>query len=350
MFFSKKIIGIDIGVGSIKVVEISRSGKRKNLLNYGELKSEFINSNAKENTLQFSNDSIAKAIRAILNEAGIKTKEVIFSVPDFLTFFTSFEIPRMTEREIPGAVQYNASQFVTLPISEVTLDWQVMKKDPNDKNSPIRVLLVAIPNKLIQNYQIIAKLAGLDLYALEAEAFGLTRALTQDDRKVLCLIDIGVQTSTINITEGNYLRRSYSFDFSSNKIDSSISSILKIDKKSAENLKIKEGLLSKNKNSVDSILNLVDVLISEVRVVMDNFTKEEARTIEKIYLTGGTSNMPGLKEYFKEKFNKEVFIPNCFSGISYPAALEKIIVDLAPRFSAAVGVALFGLQNNINGN
>jgi len=345
MFFSKKIIGIDIGVGSIKIVEISKTGKKKNLLNYGELKSEFIKDPIRENPLRFSNDSIAGAIRAILAESGIKTKEVIFSIPDFSTFFTSFEIPQMTKEEIPGAVHYNASQFITLPISEVTLDWQVMKKNTNDKNSPIRILLIAIPNKLIQDYQIIARLSGLDLYAMEAEAFGITRAFCKDDKKVTCIIDMGVESSTINITEGNYLRKSYSFDLSSNKINSSIALTLKVNKDRAEDLKIKEGLLSQDKNVVDSISALIDPLISEIKIVMDNFIQKEGKSIQGIYLTGGTAHMPGLKEYFKEKLNREIFIPNCFSDISYPAPLEKNMLELSSRFSAAVGVSLFKFES-----
>ena len=344
MFFSKKIIGIDIGVGSIKIVEISHSGNKNNLLNYGELKTEFIKNPSKGSFLKFSNDSIAEAIRVILIESKIRTKEVIFSIPDFSTFFTSFEIPYMTQKEIPGAINYNASQFITLPISEVALDWQIMKKNPEDKNSSMIVLLIAIPNKVIQDYQIIARLSGLELYALEAEVFGLTRVFGKDDQKIRCILDIGVESSTISITEGKYLRKSYSFDFSSSKINNEIESVLKIDKNKIEDLKIKEGLMMQDKNVVSGVLSLIDNLVSEVKVVVDNFEKEEKRPIQEICLTGGTANMIGLKDYFKKQINKEVSVPNCFSGISYPSSLESNILELSPRFSVAVGASLFGLQ------
>lgn len=345
MFFSKKIIGIDIGVGSVKIVEISKSGKKKNLLNYGELRTEFIKDTIRENPSRFSNDSIAAAIRAILSETGIKTKEAVFSIPDFSTFFTSFDIPQMPHDEIPGAVHYNASQFITLPISEVTLDWQVMKKNPDDRNSPIRVLLIAIPNKLIQDYQMIARLAGLDLYAMEAEAFGITRALCKDDKKIICLIDIGAETSTINIAEGAYLRRSYSFNFSSNQITNSLSSLLQIDKDKAEELKIKEGLLSQDKNIINSISALVDPLISEINIVIDDFMQKENQIVQEVYLTGGAANMPGLKKYFADKLSKGVVIGNCFLDIAYPMALEKNILEISSSFSGATGVALFKFES-----
>ena len=39
MFFPKKMVGIDVGTASIKVVEVSRWGQGKTLENYGEIKS-----------------------------------------------------------------------------------------------------------------------------------------------------------------------------------------------------------------------------------------------------------------------------------------------------------------------
>lgn len=342
MFFRKKIVGIDIGVGSIKVVEISKLGSKKKLENYGELKTDFLGQTSGKNFLP--NNLAAEAIKAILDETKIKTKEVIFSIPDFSSFCTSFDMPQMTAEEIPGAVQYNASQYITLPISEVTLDWQVMQKNPADKNSSLRVFLVAIPKKMIEDYQVIAKLAGLELYALEAESFGITRALVKDDKKIICLIDIGAETSTINIVDKGYLRGSYSSNFSGNKITNSLVSILKIDKSKAEEIKIKEGILASNIEVNNNINSLVDPFLSEIKFICDEFLQKENKEIQEIYLSGGTANLPGLKEYFKEKLKKEITIPDCFLDISYPPTLKKTLSEIGPSFSAAVGVALFRLN------
>lgn len=345
MFFSKKIVGIDIGTGSIKIAEISKWGKTKKLKNYGELKSDFIAKDALTNGALVSNNSAATAIRAILNEANIKTKEAIFSIPDFSTFYTSFDIPQMTSEEIPGAIHYNASQYITLPISEVTLDWQIMPKSPADKSSPFKVFLVAMPNKVVEDYKAIAKLSGLELYALEAEVFGITRALIKDNKKTICLVDMGAETSTINIVDAGFLKSSYSFGFSGSKLTDSLSSILKLDHNQSEEIKNKEGLLSQKNDVAKNISLLIDPLLAEIKIICEKFLQKENKEIEEIYLTGGTANLPGLKEYFKDNLKKNILIPNCFSGISYPSILEQTILEISPRFSAAVGVALYKLEH-----
>ena len=153
MFFPKKMVGIDIGTASIKVVEISRWGQGKALENYGEIKSVSLYKepfrNVEKGSYLLSNYFVSRAIRAVLDEARIKTKAAIISIPDFSTFCTSFELPPMSANELKDAVYYNASQYIPLPITETTLDWRLIGGIPGEKQSGLKIFLVAIPNQII---------------------------------------------------------------------------------------------------------------------------------------------------------------------------------------------------------
>ena len=348
MFFPKKMIGVDVGTSSIKVVELSRWGQGKTLENYGEIKSSSLYKepfrNAEEGSYLLSNYFVSRAIRAILDEAKIKTKAVMFSIPDFSTFCTSFELPPMDAKELKDAVYYNAPQYIPLPITETTLDWKLISGTPGDGKSTLKIFLVAIPNQIIQDYQKVAQMAGLDLYAVEAEVLGLAKSLVQQEKGCVCLIDIGVQSTTINIVERKNLKKSYSFDFAGSQLTYSISSALGLGHAQAEEIKSKEGLTS-SKEEISKILYLlVDPLIIEVKKILADFYQQEEKDVDAIYLTGGTSNLPGLKEYFSEIFKKRVEIPNCFSELLYPPILGDTLKKMAPRFSVATGVAMGGLE------
>ncbi len=344
ILFPKRMVGIDVGTSSIKIVEISRWGKGKTLENYGEIKSDVIYKESLTDsrmggTLLASN-FVSTAIRAVLDEAKIKTKSAIFSIPDFSTFCTSFEIPPMPEKEIKDAIYYNASQYITLPISEVTLDWHIM---PNG-GGPLKVFLVAIPNQVIAEYQKMALDAGLKLYALEAEALGITRALVKNNKKTICLMDIGVQSSTINIIDNGSLKRSYTFNFYSNQLSRAVSAALGISDKEAEEIKNKEGIISSREGVAQTMQLLIDPLLVKIRSICAEFLQTEKKEVEEIYLTGGTAHLPGLKEYFTESLGKKTYVPNCFSDLLYPPILEETLRGLSPSFSVAVGVALSGLE------
>ena len=260
MFFPKKMVGIDIGTASIKLVEISRWGQGETLENYGEIKSVSLYKepfrNVEKGSYLLDNYFVSRAIKAILDEARIRTKAVIFSIPDFSTFCTSFDLPPMNANELKDAVYYNASRYIPLPITETTLDWRLIEGVPGEKQSSLKIFLVAIPNQVIQDYQKVAQLAGLELYAVEAEALGLTRSLVRENRNCVCLIDIGVQSTTINIVDKKSLKKSYSFDFAGSQLTFSIASALGLGHVEAEELKNKEGLTS-SKEEISKTLYLL---------------------------------------------------------------------------------------------
>ncbi len=351
LFFPKKIVGIDIGTASIKVVEISKWGGGKTLENYGEIKSISLYKEEQPfRTFQgagytLSDFFISRAIKAILDESGIRTKEVIFSVPDYSTFCISFEMPPMTVKEIPESVRYHAPQYIPLPISETTLDWRIIGGTPGDKKSNIKILLIAIPNQVVEGYKRVAQGAGLELYALEAETMAITRALVKDVKKVICLVDIGVQSTTINIVDKGDLKKSYSFNFAGGQLTYAISSSLGIANDKAEQLKNEKGLISLDKEIVKTLYYLIDPLLMEVRNISNEFLQTESKQVEEIYLTGGTASLPGLKEYFQESLGKRVLIPSCFEDFLYPPILQDHLQKMGPSFSVAVGVALGGFNN-----
>ena len=348
MFFPKKMVGIDIGTASIKIVELSRWGGGKTLENYGEIKSASLYKepfrNVEKGSYLLSDYFVSRAVRAVLDEAKIRTKAAIFSIPDFSTFCTSFELPPMSQKEIPQAIYYNAPQYIPLPITETTLDWRLIGGVPGEKQSSLKIFLVAIPNQVIQEYQRVAQMAGLELYAVEAEVLGLSRAFAKDSKKCICLIDIGVQSTTINIVDKGNLKKSYSFSFAGSQLTYAVSSVLNLGHIEAEEVKKKEGLISAKENITNTLYLLIDPLLVEVKKILSDFYLQEEKEADEIYLTGGTSALPGLKEYFAEILKKKVEIPNCFSDLLYPPILEQTIEKIAPSFSVATGVALGGLE------
>ena len=348
MFFPQKMVGVDIGTASIKIVEISRWGQGKTLENYGEIKSSSLYKepfrSVERGSYLLSNYFVSRAVRAVLDEAKIKTRGVIFSIPDFSTFCVSFDLPPMTKQEVPEAVYYNAQQYIPLPITETTLDWKIISGTPGEKQSGLKIFLVAIPNQTIQDYQKVAQLAGLELYAVEAEVFGLARALTSGNNKCVCLIDIGVQSTTINIVNKGNLIKSYSFEFAGSQLTYAISSTLGLGNLEAENVKKEGGLINSQENVAKTLYLLIDPLLLEIKKILSDFYIQTEKDVDEIYLTGGTSNLPGLKEYFAEVLKKKIEIPNCFSNILYPPILSKKLEEMAPSFSVAVGAALGGLE------
>lgn len=347
----KNFLGIDIGTSVIRVVELSRWGNRIKLENYGEIESKSLYEmpfrTFEKTALLLSDQDISRAVRGILRKAKIKTKKAIFAIPDFSTFYTTFEMPQMTDEELAQAVKFEARQYIPLPLSEVVLDWSVVNRKDLKKakrKGNFKVLLVAVPNEVIRQYQEIAKYSNLKLLAVEAEAFGLVRALVKEDKRIIALVDIGAQSTTASIIDDGVLKLSHSFDMSGNNLTHVLTGALSIDYKEAEELKSKYGINPSKENIRDVIIPLIDLILSEIKKISQSFYRSEGKAVQKVILSGGTAFLPGLKEYFSQQLKRDVDIADPFKEIFYPPILENILKEKGSSYAVAIGMALRGFE------
>ncbi len=346
--FKKSFLGIDIGTSFIKITELSKRREKINLENYGEVPAralfgEDIKAYRKNPFLSSSKD-IARAIRAVAAEAGIQAKEAAFSIPDFSTFFVNLNLPPMSKEELPDAVRYAARQYVPFPLAEVLLDWILISGKPNSEER-LKILLAAVPKELVYQYQKISELAGFHLSFMEAEVFSLVRALIPpESKKVVALLDIGAQSTTISIIDNGILKRSYSFSIAGNHFTQKISASLGIDYNKAQKIKEEIGIFS-SQQKIDRILKpLINVILIEAKRAFELFLRSEGKDIDEIVLSGGSANLPGLKNYIEKETDKKVSIRSPFSNVFYPPVLENELKKIGPSLAVSVGLALRGLE------
>lgn len=353
-FGTKKFVGIDIGTSSIRAVEISGRGQNRRLENYGEISNLLFQERPfrvfDKDTLLLSDSDIADAIQLIYQETGVQTREAVFSIPDFCSFFTSFELPTMSKEEIEEAVRYEVRSYVPLPVSEITLDWIITSGEVS--KTPLKILVVAILNDVIEQYQNIARFSRLNLKVLEPEVFAMARSTIkkEDGNKIINLVDMGARSTTSNILEKGVLKMSHSFNVGGSELTQVLAKALNIDYNKAEALKRKYGLAAvtedpeAKQNVREILLPLVDSIVEEIKKTWRDFYKNEGKEIEKVIISGGLTLLPNLKEYFSEEFKKEIQIADPFLGIQYPPVLEPVLKKRGPSYSVAVGLALKGFE------
>lgn len=350
MFFSKKCLGIDIGTSSIKIVEISSFGKKKKLENYAKFSFERKDLPLKASQgegLIFLEDEISEVLKFLLKQGGFKEKKAAFSIPDFSTFFTTFNLPLMSKSEVPQAVEFEARHHIPLPLSEVIFDWQIIEKEEVFPGVKLKILLVAVPNKVLFNYQRVASLAEIELKGMEAEVFGLIRSVIPEEKshQLICLVDIGWLSTTVSIVEKKTLKVSHSFDISSQTLTQKLSEKLGVDFEKAEEIKKDFGLDPKKEEVFQALVPQINSLGTEIERVCQDFYSKEGKKVENLLLAGETANLFGLKEYLASRIKKEVVIANPFSNFSFPPLLENRLKQLGPSFAVASGVALMGLES-----
>ena len=88
---------------------------------------------------------------------------------------------------------------------------------------------------------------------------------------------------------------------------------------------------------------VTEIIVLEIQKTFDFFRATAAgEHIERIYMAGGSSKVPGLIEALRQEFSLPVEILNPFQRIALPAggAAAELIEKNAGQLAVAVGLAL----------
>lgn len=342
---AKSCLGIDIGTTSIKAVELERENNRARLVNYGTLALADYGRPAgalHASSLRLFETDVVNYLQLLLQKTNMRARNAVASLPSFAIFSTIINLPPMPEKEVIQAVQFKARQYIPLPISSVSLDWVRIHEQ--------KVLLLAIPNELIQKYTAIFKSAGLNLITLEAEGISCARALSTQgsdtDAEPVLVIDIGTRSTGFFIIAAGLLQLMGQSDFAGASLTHSIASGLGITPRRAEDIKREQGIIRGGANELSTLLvPLIDGILNEASRLRERFTAaNEKKDIRGVALAGGGAHLPGLVDYAAQKFNVPVVKARPWIHCAYPVAAEAALAPRGSELTIAVGAAMKGIQ------
>ena len=340
---SGRVVGIDVGMFSTKVVQLRYDAERAVLESYGELLNERYFKSATAvvgGFLRYSDSDLMSLIKDVLVESNINAHDAIFSIPAAASFVVKITLPKITPKEVESAIPFEARKYIPIPITEVILDWDII---PNkEQQQETEVLLVALPREVVDKFKRVGVAAGLNVKALEVETFSLVRSLVGHDPTPQAIINFGYRTTTLAIVDQGKLRVSHNFDRGSLELTKALERGLNVNLERAEQIKRDIGLGERiEEKEISSImLPLLTTLLGEIERIVDIYNRKAPRKIQKIVLTGGGSQLKGLVEFTATTFGIEVGRGNPFSRVVSPPFMQPILREIGPYFSVAAGLAL----------
>ncbi len=352
---AKPSLGIDIGTASIKVVQLTPEGEKFRLDTYGQISTvgylERLNDVFQTTSLKTLEVVAREMLRAVLDKAETTVREATMSVPVFSSFISVIEMPFMGEKELSRAIQFEARRYVPIPLPEVILDWRVIetgiiKNDFSPKPfKGKRVLLIAVPIEVVNKYLRIAEELGLEVKALELESFSVARSLMSKDKESACIVDVGVRATSFIIVDKGIVQMSHSLDVGGGEMTRALATGLGIASERAEEFKMTYGFNheaeKQNRKEVKEILIIpISKITDEIERMINSYQHKTGRKIDKIILNGGASRLKGLIEHINERIGIKTVPANPWGEVIYPTVLQKILEDIGPEFSVAIGAAM----------
>ncbi len=347
MFFSRppSYLGIDLGAGGVKIVELRQEKKRPVLHTYGLASVPKELGEVSDNSVE----NYAKIIKQICRSAKTISKKVTVSLPSSVVFHALVTLPVGGKKEANDLIlDAEVRKLLPQPLEEMVVDYQMLPVEKDAKNQ--LVLVTATSRTLNTTYSRIFQRAGLELQALEPEASALTRSLVGRDDSLSMVVDIGAERTNFFIVERGVPLTHNSIEAGGNKINRILERALALAPELVEQAKFdlfRTVFKDNDQVVVDRLLSVlmpvIDPIVKEVAYSIEVFARQESnheKRLEKIILAGGASLLPGFAGYMGEKLKVKCYVGDPWSRVVYQDGLRPVIADLGPRMAVAIGLAL----------
>jgi type IV pilus assembly protein PilM len=346
LFGKKKgLVGLDIGSSAVKAVELKAGGKggdEYQLLNIGM---EPLPPEAIVDGAIMDSGAVIDAVQRVFQTQKIKTNDVATSVSGNAVIVKKISLPQMSNEELAESIHWEAEQYIPFDIQDVSLDYEVI--DGGGSGGNMDVLLVAVKKDKISDYTSAITQAGRSPAVVDVDVFALQNCYEinygVDPGRVVALLNIGASIMNINVIKGATSIFNRDIAVGGNQYTDAIQKDLNLSFDQAEALKRGQRVEGAAPENLQPILQVVSENIAmEIQKTFDFFraTSSEDR-IDRIFLSGGSSKIQGLRDLLTDRFEAGVELMNPFNNVTYnPRDFDPdFISELGPSAAIAVGLA-----------
>ena len=340
----KRALGIDIGAGSIKLVELEKGSDGIQLI-----RAKFFD------LTQYADQEkraglIRQGIEGLLKTEKISKGAVSVSLSGQSVFIRFLKLPKIQQGKIDKIIKYEAQQQIPFPLDKISWDHQVFRAGTGPEEE---VLFVAAKNDIIESTIAYLARTNLKVESVDVSPLSLMNAITYNEplSKGL-IIDIGAKATNLIVVgdKGFWVR---SILIAGDEMTYAIASKLKMPFDKAEELKCKEGMViapddfvspgvSPTQKDLIACLNpIVSDLSSSIIQSLEFYKTKHGRDIgfNEVILSGGGSKLKGIEDFLAKGLGMQIRRANLGKKIKCPSNL-RVDIDFQTRFGAAIGLAL----------
>jgi len=340
---SSDLIGIDIGTGSIKLVEIAWQKNKPVLKNFAIKE---LPNNTIEDGRIIDSPQLTQTLRQLLATTHTSTKNVVVAVGGRVMFARELIFPAMTMVELGEAIKWDLEKYIPYAPNSYYFDYSIVGEGTT--KTEIKVLLVAAPLDNIKTLIQMIKDVGLILVAVDVEPLALYRIFTDAEKSMV--IDIGALLSQITVFQNGSPAVIRNIPIGGQNFTNVIMQALKIEYNQAEHIKQQRLILLQEDVETEyiDVKHQLELLVAEfardIRRTAEYFQQQNKDVIiDKIFITGGGAKLGNLVKTLALQVDMPAVMFDPLSKLKIPASFDrKKLEQVAPQLGTAIGLALRG--------
>ncbi|MGD0210822.1 MAG: type IV pilus assembly protein PilM [Desulfomonilia bacterium] len=344
MFFEKNLLGLDIGSQSIKMVDIAktRSGYQLKSLGLGLIPAECI-----VDKDIMDSETVVDTIKNLRENLKVRVHGSATAISGHSVIVKKAELPLMSEGELRQTLLIEAEQYIPFDINDVYLDSFILGESL-ERTDMMDVLFVAAKKELVDDYTSAVRNAGLKPMLMDIDVFSLETMyeINYPDaaESIVALVDAGASMININVLKDGMSIFARDISMGGRQLTERIQREFSVSYERAENIKTGANIEGIDLEKINYIFKMAaETYVQEIRRTLDFFLSTMVNeNIEKIYMSGGSSRIPGIIKLLEKQMEIPVELVNPFNNIKWDDRVfdPEYMAYIAPQMAVAVGLAL----------
>ncbi len=351
-------VSIDIGSKNIKIVEGMYDGKVvsvKNLVTIPTPRDSYLDGDITDFV------SLKNSLDAGISNAGISSKEVIYTMQSKSIISREVELPSIVDKDIKQMMAYQVEEYFPVNLSEYVMQSKVVEEIDTADKKESKISVSILPKVMCEDYLNLTETMGLKpialdmndnaIYKLLSESFRVTGNEDDLTNKTIATIDIGYNISNIVIIENGIFRFSRLIEVGGKDINRDIEQRLNIPQDEVERIKLNIGsILSDNADlnpgeestQLDSIKAVIQGSISDLceeveRIFRYHTGRSSGNRIDEIYIYGATSRMVDIEKYIERVLNIPTYKINQLKNVRLVKKYKDVEIT---QYANAIGAIM----------
>ena len=309
-------------------------------------------------------DVYSKELSNQLKNAGIHTKETIVTLASNKVISREVTVPDIKDDQIAEFVQNQKTEYFPMDTSGHVMVHRVLERNKDTKQ--MRMIIFALPQRIVQNYQMVASMCGLKIISIDYNGNSLFQWLSNDYHKEMSMyLQINERSSMFTIMEKRRLAIQRNINFGAYALadrllqsgyfegsEAEMQGVTRADavKKLSEEEFIfpsfaSAKLMVAETEAAERLQSAKDMITEGLRPLLGNLSrvmeyyhaKNKDAEITTIYIGGVGAKIKGLKNFLENEFaGVETVILEQLPDLKVSHAVEKSGVNTS-EFIACLG-------------
>ena len=362
---AKKVLSIEIGQQVTKAVVIDFLKKNPHVYNAFSFDTP---EGVMEDGYVKDKDRMAQLLREQMKDNGVKEKEVVFSIASSKIASREVTVPYVPEKNLDNLINATAQDYFPVNMDEYTLAYNVLETVKEKDKKSLKLLLLAAPDSLIQNYYSLADLMGVRVESIDYYGNGSMQVLQKHigSGYSVC-VQIGSLNTMVSVLKENQQIMQRTIPYGTNTIietmlahpalecrdetdamemlcrENVVYSTLDYEDETVRGTRISEDQWKRSGQSREARKAVTDavggILLSVIRVVDYFGSRYPDCQLGYIYITGMGVKIRGFDTLFEREMDLPVRKLEKLTNITFSRGFARSLQDQT-EYIAAIGAAI----------